>query len=243
MGGSCSPSESKRLQLAIANPKLIRIKTPSPAPGYEIEIHELEGVLALLEKFALLVGLNKLAARFLQLEFCDTTLAHELQLEPAGLCGESLCSVLGVEVVGANAVNIAGAAYQDKIAKVRLVCQYAPEKVNDKGSVMLLIYTLRLTLLWLWDSMGTQPSTQLPTTTRWGWQSCFWELERQLISRMRSELAAAAVARCAECVAVVQGGRTALHLAARNNRLEVAQLLLGAGAPADAKDTVSVGCS
>ena len=97
MGGSCSSSESKdskRLQLAIANSKLIRIMLVSPAPGYEIEIHELENVLALLEKFALLLGLNRSAARSLQLEFAETTLAHELQLEPAGLCDESLCSVL-----------------------------------------------------------------------------------------------------------------------------------------------------
>ena len=95
-------SEAEQLQLAIANSKLIRIKIISPAPGYEIEIHELENVLALLEKFALLVGLNKSAARFLQLEFAETILAHELQLEPAGLCDGSLCSVLGVEIAAAQ---------------------------------------------------------------------------------------------------------------------------------------------
>ena len=68
MGGSCSSgeaSESKLLQLTIANSKLIRIKIFSPAPGYEIEIHELENVLAFLEKFALLLGLNKSDARSL----------------------------------------------------------------------------------------------------------------------------------------------------------------------------------
>merc|ERR1740117_1137254 len=143
MGGSCSSSESKdskQLQLAIANSKLIRIKIVSPAPGYEIEIHELENVLALLEKFALLVGLNKSAARSLQLEFSETTLAHELQLEPAGLCDEALCSVLGADgsvlnvdsVVKANAVDILAAAQHIQVVEVRLVCQYAPEKVNDK---------------------------------------------------------------------------------------------------------------
>merc|ERR1711865_1048337 len=99
-------SEATQLQLAIANSKLIRIKIISPAPGYEIEIHELENVLALLEKFALLLGLNKSAARSLQLEFSENILAHELQLEPAGLCDESLCSVLGVEMAKANAVDI-----------------------------------------------------------------------------------------------------------------------------------------
>merc|ERR1712166_1423150 len=145
MGGSCSSSESKdsmRLQLAIANSKLIRIKFFSPAPGYEIEIHELENVLALLQKFALLLGLNRSAARSMQLEFCENILAHELQLEPAGLCDESLCSVLGADgsalnvdlVRKANAVDIGAAAQQNQVADVRLVCQYAPEKVNDKES-------------------------------------------------------------------------------------------------------------
>merc|ERR1740130_1708506 len=109
-------SETEQLQLAIASSKLIRIKIVSPAPGYEIEIHELETVLALLEKFALLLGLNKSAARSLQLEFCETTLAHELQLEPAGLCDDSLCSVLGVEVLKANAVDIVAAAQQNQVA-------------------------------------------------------------------------------------------------------------------------------
>ena len=185
MGGSCSSSESKdskRLQLAIANSKLIRIKIFSPAPGYEIEIHELENVLALLEKFALLLGLNKSAARFLQLEFCETTLAHELQLEPAGLCDESLCSVLGVEVL-VNAVDIVEAARQNQVAEVRLVCQYAPEKVNDKNSVMLLVCILILIMLGLWDRLGTQLFTGLPTRTRWRWLSCFWELELQLVPK------------------------------------------------------------
>ena len=99
---SCSSSEaseSKALQLIIANSKLIRIKIFSPAPGYEIEIHELENVLALLEKFALRLGLTKSAARSLQLEFSENILAHELQLEPAGLCDEALCSVLNVDAV------------------------------------------------------------------------------------------------------------------------------------------------
>merc|ERR1740130_1825096 len=109
-------SETEQLQLAIASSKLIRIKIVSPAPGYEIEIHELENVLALLEKFALLLGLNKLAARSLQLEFCENILAHELQLEPAGLCDESICSVLGVEVL-ANAVDIFAAARQNQVVE------------------------------------------------------------------------------------------------------------------------------
>ena len=60
---------------------------------------------------------------------------------------------------------------------------------------------------------------------------------------MRSELAAVTLVRCAECVPVVQGGYTALHQAALNNSLEVAELLLGAGASVDAKGNVRAGCS
>ena len=138
----------------------------------------------MLEKFALLLGLNKSAARFLQLEFCETTLAHELQLEPAGLCDESLCNVLNVDLaLKANAVDIVEAAYANRVAEVRWVCQYAPEKVNDKDSVMLLMYMLRLILLGLWDRLGPQLFTGLPSTTRWRWPSCFWEQELQLMPK------------------------------------------------------------
>ena len=175
----------------VANSKLIRIKFVSPAPGYEIEIRELETVLALLEKFALLLGLTKSAAKSLQLEFSETALAHELQLEPAGLCDESLCSVLGPDgsvlnvdsMVKANAVDIVYAAEQNQVAEVRLVCQYAPEKVNDKDSVMLLVCMLKLILLGLWDRLGTQLFTSLPATTGWRWLNCFWEQELQLMPK------------------------------------------------------------
>ena len=54
----------------------------------------------------------------------------------------------------ANAVDIVAAVQQNQVAEVRLACQYAPEKVNDKDSVMLLMYMLILILLWLWDRMG-----------------------------------------------------------------------------------------
>ena len=114
-------------------------------------------------------------------------MAHELQLEPAALCDESICSVLNVDlVVKANAVDIVKAAKQNQAAEVRLVCQYAPEKVNDTNdSVMLLIHMPRLILLWLWDRMGAiaQLFITLPPRTRWRWPSCFWELELQFISR------------------------------------------------------------
>ena len=56
-------------------------------------------------------------------------------------------------------------------------------------------------------------------------------------------LAAAALVLCAECVAVGQYGHTSLHLAANENSLEVAELLLGAGASVDIESKVRAACS
>ena len=44
-------------------------------------------------------------------------------------------------------------------------------------------------------------------------------------------------------MAVGQIGHTALHIAVQYNFLEVAQLLLGAGASVDARNKVKAGCS
>ena len=134
----------------VAKSDLIRIMLVSPAPGYEIEIHELETVLVLLEKFALLLGLNRSAAKSLQLEFSGTTLAHEQQLEPAGIFNGVTCTILGAEVLllsKANSVDIFAAAYaaggyrnhQKRILDVGVVCRYAPEKVMETDAVMLLM--------------------------------------------------------------------------------------------------------
>ena len=109
-----------------------------------------------------------------------------LQLEPAGLCDESLCSVLDVdEVVKASAVNILDAVSENQVVDVRLVCQYAPEKVNDTDWVMLLSCMLRPILLGLWDRMGTQLFTALPPTVHWRWLNCFREQELQLMPKTR----------------------------------------------------------
>ena len=86
------------------------------------------------------------------MEFSEATLAHEQQLNTAGMCDESLCSVLGVEAIlatrkaeaaaaaalearKAKAMDIVSAAENGRLADVQLVCQYAPEKVNDKDRV------------------------------------------------------------------------------------------------------------
>merc|ERR1712166_390228 len=118
----------------VANSKLILVKVTSP-PGCEIEINEAVTVRVFLEEVAPLLGLNKSAAPSLQVEFSETILGHELELEGAGMCDESLCSVLGVEAAKAKEAALAAkakdmdivqAAVEGRIADVKLVLQHAP---------------------------------------------------------------------------------------------------------------------
>jgi hypothetical protein len=127
----------------VANSQPIAITAVDPPPGVTIEIGEAETVLAFLKKFALLLGLDESDAPSLQMQFSEAILAHELELKAAGLCDESLCSVLGVEErlkakaeTKAKAVNIVTAVKENRLADVQLVCKYAPEKVNEKNSVL-----------------------------------------------------------------------------------------------------------
>ena len=126
----------------VANSQPIAITAVDPPPGVTVEIGEAETVLAFLKKFALLLGLDESDAPSLQMQFSEAILAHELELKAAGLCDESLCSVLGVEErkaensANATAMNIVTAAQENRLADVQLVCKYAPEKVNDKNSVL-----------------------------------------------------------------------------------------------------------
>merc|ERR1712166_63783 len=119
----------------VANSKLILVKVISPPPGCKIEINEAVTVRVFLEKVAPLLGLNKSAAPSLQAEFSETILGHELELKGAGMCDESLCSVLGVEAAlttRAKNMDIVRAAEEGRIADVKFVLQHAPDKVNDK---------------------------------------------------------------------------------------------------------------
>ena len=136
----------------VANSKLILVKVTSPPPGCEIEINEAVTVRVFLEKVAPLFGLNKSAAPSLQAEFSETILGHELELKGAGMCDESLCSVLGVEAALASAakaknMDIVKAAQERRIADVQLVLQHNPEKVNDQNSVLLLLHTHTLLII------------------------------------------------------------------------------------------------
>ena len=136
-------------QHAIANSDSIRIMIRCISLGRmcsrrSIEVPELSNVLTLLEKAALQLGLDEEDAAFLQLEFCGVILDHQLELKASGLCDESQCSVLGVEVAKANKGERLGksgalftAAETGRVWDVRLVCEYAPESVNVAGRVML----------------------------------------------------------------------------------------------------------
>merc|ERR1712166_1106678 len=122
----------------VDNLKLILVKVTSP-PGCEIEIDEAVTVRVFLEKVAPLLGLVKSDAPSLQAEFSETILGHELELKGAGMCDESLCSVLGVEaallasVARAKNMDIVQAADEGRIADVKLVLQHTPERVNDQN--------------------------------------------------------------------------------------------------------------
>ena len=142
----------------VANLKLILVKITSPPPGREIEINEAVTVRVFLEKVAPLFGLFKSAAPSLQVEFSETILGHDLELKGAGMCDESLCSVLGVEAAlttRAKNMGIVTAAAEGRIADVKFVLQHAPEKVNDKNEVLVLLHTHTLLIMVLAQNGST----------------------------------------------------------------------------------------
>ena len=110
-----------------------------------------------LEKVAPLLRLHKSDAPSLQVEFSETTLGHELELKGAGMCDESLCSLLGIEAAlaafsrrrfkesftEAKNVDIVKAARMGRIADVQLVLEHFPEQVNDTNEVLVLPRTTR----------------------------------------------------------------------------------------------------
>ena len=123
-------------------------KLDMQTPACKNKIHELECVGKLLEKIALLLGLDKSDARFLQLQFeAELPLDHKLQVKNAGLSSKSEFEVLKVdEVLKAREMDIVAAASENQVADVCLVCDYAPKNVSDK-KVLLLIHIITLILL------------------------------------------------------------------------------------------------
>ena len=111
MGGvldcHCHEIKADTAQGSIASPaaqstaftKPVQIKIIAPPSVYTIEVDEWETVLAVLEKGAPKLGLDKSDAPSLQLQLQSNNkpLAHELEIKQAGLYDGAECWVLGVE--------------------------------------------------------------------------------------------------------------------------------------------------
>ena len=152
MGGvldcHCHEIEADTAQGTIASPaaqstaftKPVQIKIIAPPSVYTIEAYEWETVLAVLEKAAPKLGLDKSDAPSLQLQLQSNKkpLAHELEIKMAGLYDGAECCVLGVKEATAKRVDVVVAAKRDNLGDIRLLCEYAPNRVNDKDQVLLL---------------------------------------------------------------------------------------------------------
>ena len=166
-------------QERVANLPRMSVNFISPPPASKHEFSVEETAEGALETVAPHYGLEKSDAPLLQLQFSETVLSPEQQLGGAGMCDESLCSVLGVEAIlekrnakaKAKTMDIVYAAYGGRVADVQLVCQYAPEKVNDKNSVSCC-YTPHTAgsdsaAPVGWNRVGTQLFTRLHSRIVW----------------------------------------------------------------------------
>ena len=152
MGGvldcHCHEIKADTAQGSIASPaaqstaftKPVQIKIIAPSSVYTIEVDEWETVLAVLEKAAPKLGLEKSDAPSLplQLQSNNKPLAHELERKGAGLYDGAECWVLGVKEATAKRVDVVVAAKLGNVAAIRSVCEHAPKRVNDKDQVLLL---------------------------------------------------------------------------------------------------------
>merc|ERR1712166_1508415 len=221
----------------VANSKLILVKVTSPPPGCEIEINEAVTVRVFLEKVAPLFGLNKSVAPSLQAEFSEAILGHELELKGAGMCDESLCSVLGVEaVLAAKAKNmdIVAPARLDRrwIADIQFVLQHAPEKVNDQdelGRTALYRAAYKNSLEVVEVLLAANANVEIKNN--YGITAL-----RQAAWKNSLEVAEVLVAANANVDIKNNDGDTALHRAAEKNSLEVAEVLVAANANVDIRD-------
>ena len=159
----------------VANLPHMSVNFISPLPAIKLEFDVEETAEGALETVAPHYGLEKSDAPLLQLQFSETILTPKQQLTAEGMCDESQCHVLGVEaaletgkanILRAQSMDIVDAATFDRMEDVRLVCRYAPEKVNNTDDVSccytstLLVLTL---LLWggtEWEHSSVQGCTQ-----------------------------------------------------------------------------------
>jgi len=230
-----------------ANTAAIRIKLTSlsESDGYAelcegctVEADERETVLEVLEKAALKLGLSEADAPSLQLQFKKQELAHGLEVQESGLRDGANGCVLGVDAVRTSKVCIFLAAHKAGLlrkydaADIRLVCQHAPRRLNekDKDDWTLLhkaayinspeIAELLLGAGATTDSQGNFEWTPLH------------------VAAYKNSLEVAKLLLGAGAAIDAKGNfeRTPLHAAASKNSLEVAALLVKAGAAIDARN-------
>merc|ERR1712166_1245977 len=217
----------------VPNSKLILVKVTSPPPGCEIKINEAVTVRVFLEKVAPLFGLNKSAAPLLQAEFSEAILGHELELMAAGMCDESLCSVLGVEAallaVKANNMDIVKAANEGQIADVKFVLQHAPEKVNDKGrNEYTALHEAAINNSPELAEVLVAANANVDVKSDDGQTALHWAAIKN-----SPELAEVLVAANANVDAKDVDGDTTLHRATNKSSFEVAEVLVAANANVD----------
>ena len=129
------PALTKPVRIDIIAPPLASLSGLMSSRRATIETDEQETVLVVLEKVSLHLGLELSDASSLQLQAGGITLAHELGLKVAGLYDGAECWVLGVEEATTRKVDVVVAVGIGNEAALRLVCQHAPDMVNDKNEV------------------------------------------------------------------------------------------------------------
>ena len=152
---------------AITAPIRIKLISLSESDGYAelcegctVEADERETVLEVLEKAALKLGLTMSDAPSLQLQFKKQELAHGLEVQGSGLRDGANGCVLGVDAVRTSKVCIFLAAHKAGLlrkydaADIRLVCQHAPRRLNEKDKVCLLSSQSLLSSLQSWVTEG-----------------------------------------------------------------------------------------
>merc|ERR1711935_688363 len=127
-------AEQRRLVVEASEP----VRLLSTSPEFELAAYEANTVLEVLEIRAEQMGLPKAAAALLKLKFSGATISHHKTLKEAGLCDQAEISVQGEEETKAklkeqaDKVDILTAANQGKAAKVQLVLDFYPDRVNAK---------------------------------------------------------------------------------------------------------------
>ena len=144
--GLCSSKEvegtTKNLQAkqardqALAVSKLIELHCIS-LPAIKLQVRELQTALEVLQMVAEKRGYPKELAKWCQMEFVESTVAHEHTMQQAGLCDAAQFCVLGVAEAKtrlnreAAAVDFMEAAEQGKTEDLQLVLAVFPEKVKS----------------------------------------------------------------------------------------------------------------